>query len=152
MTRYGIKGNEVEEYKKSVHYAALVEKNDLSAPTCKSCHGAHGATPPGVSSVANVCGTCHVSQRERFDLSPHKDAFAAWSSPPARRATATTRSDTRRTPGSGSPTSRCAAPATRAGDTGAVAAAAISGALARSDGGRERRPRSRRAGQARRAC
>ncbi len=81
MARYGIKGNEIAEYKKSVHYAALVTKNDLSAPTCKSCHGSHGATPPGISSVSNVCGTCHVSQRERFDQSPHKDAFAALSQP-----------------------------------------------------------------------
>lgn len=77
MARYGIKATEVAEYKQSVHYAALVKKNDLSAPTCKSCHGSHGATPPGISSVSNVCGTCHVTQRERFDLSPHKDAFAA---------------------------------------------------------------------------
>ncbi len=81
MGKYGIKGTEVAEYKQSIHYAALVNKNDLSAPTCKSCHGSHGATPPGVSSVSNVCGTCHVSQRERFDLSPHKDAFAALSQP-----------------------------------------------------------------------
>jgi len=81
MSRYGIKGNEIAEYKSSVHYAALVTKNDLSAPTCKSCHGAHGATPPGTSSVSNVCGTCHFSQRERFDQSPHKDAFAALEQP-----------------------------------------------------------------------
>jgi DnaJ-class molecular chaperone len=81
MSRYGIKGDEVSEYKRSVHYAALVAKNDLSAPTCKSCHGAHGATPPGISSVSNVCGTCHLSQRERFDQSPHKDAFAALQQP-----------------------------------------------------------------------
>ena len=81
MSRYGIKGNEVTEYKRSVHYAALATKNDLSAPTCKSCHGAHGATPPGISSVSNVCGTCHLSQRERFDQSPHKDAFAALEQP-----------------------------------------------------------------------
>jgi hypothetical protein len=77
MAPYGIKGTEVAEYKQSVHYTALVKRNDLSAPTCKSCHGSHGATPPGISSVSNVCGTCHVTQRERFDLSPHKDAFAA---------------------------------------------------------------------------
>jgi hypothetical protein len=81
MARYGIKGTELADYKKSVHYAALVEKNDLAAPTCNKCHGSHGATPPGVSSVANVCGTCHVTQRERFDVSPHKDAFAALEQP-----------------------------------------------------------------------
>ncbi len=81
MARYSIKGDEVAEYERSVHYAALVDKNDLSAPTCKSCHGAHGATPPGISSVSNVCGTCHLTQREKFDLSPHKEAFAAIEQP-----------------------------------------------------------------------
>jgi hypothetical protein len=81
MAHYGIKGDEVSEYKKSVHYAALTTKNDLSAPTCKSCHGAHGATPPGIGSVANVCGTCHVTQSDKFDTSPHKDAFAALEQP-----------------------------------------------------------------------
>jgi predicted CXXCH cytochrome family protein len=81
MARYGIKGDELAEYKKSVHYAALTQRNDLSAPTCNDCHGSHGAAPPGISSVSNVCGTCHLTQRERFDLSPHKDAFAAIEQP-----------------------------------------------------------------------
>jgi hypothetical protein len=81
MGHYGISGKEVDDYKRSVHYTALVVKNDLSAPTCKSCHGAHGATPPGISSVANVCGTCHPTQAEHFDLSPHKAAFAALEQP-----------------------------------------------------------------------
>jgi hypothetical protein len=31
--------------------------------------------------VSNVCGTCHLSQRERFDQSPHKDAFATLEQP-----------------------------------------------------------------------
>lgn len=81
MSRYGIPGNELADYKRSVHFAALTEKNDLSAPTCNDCHGSHGATPPGVSSVSNVCGTCHLTQREKFDQSPHKDAFAALEQP-----------------------------------------------------------------------
>jgi predicted CXXCH cytochrome family protein len=81
MNRYGISGDEVDAYRRSVHYAALVKKNDLSSPTCKSCHGAHGATPPGVESVANVCGTCHVTQENLFDSSPHKAAFAAIEQP-----------------------------------------------------------------------
>lgn len=81
MASYGLPGNEVEDYKRSVHYHALTVKNDLSAPTCNDCHGSHGATPPGVSSVSNVCGTCHLTQREAFDQSPHKDAFAAMEQP-----------------------------------------------------------------------
>jgi hypothetical protein len=81
MQRYGISGREPADYRSSVHYAALTQKNDLSAPTCNDCHGSHGATPPGVSSISNVCGSCHFSQRERFDLSPHKEAFAALEQP-----------------------------------------------------------------------
>jgi len=81
MQRYGVSGNEPADYRRSVHYAALTRKNDLAAPTCNDCHGSHGATPPGVSSISNVCGSCHVTQRERFDASPHKDAFAAIEQP-----------------------------------------------------------------------
>jgi len=67
----------LDEYKKSVHYEALTKKGDLSAPTCNVCHGNHGAVPPGVESVANVCGTCHGVTAEMFTKSPHKAAFAA---------------------------------------------------------------------------
>ena len=54
------------DYQKSVHYAALTKGNDLSAPTCNDCHGNHGAAPPGVGSVANVCGTCHAVFAQKF--------------------------------------------------------------------------------------
>jgi predicted CXXCH cytochrome family protein len=66
----------LDEYKKSVHYKALTTKGDLAAPTCNVCHGNHGAVPPGVDSVANVCGTCHGVTAEMFSKSPHKAAFA----------------------------------------------------------------------------
>ncbi len=76
MTPYGIPTNQMELWSKSVHGLALIKNRDISAPTCNSCHGNHGATPPGVDSVANVCGQCHVSQWELFTQSPHKKAFA----------------------------------------------------------------------------
>ena len=63
------------KWKKSVHYQVRVEKGDLSAPTCNSCHGNHGAAPPEVGSVANVCGTCHAVFAEQFKLSPHWEPF-----------------------------------------------------------------------------
>jgi predicted CXXCH cytochrome family protein len=75
MAPYKIGTNQVGEYKQSVHYHALTEANDLSAPTCNSCHGSHGASPPGVESVSNVCGTCHSRNLELFRLSPHRQAF-----------------------------------------------------------------------------
>ena len=130
MNRYGIKGDEVEEYKKSVHYAALMQKNDLSAPTCKSCHGAHGATPPGVDSVANVCGTCHVSQLERFDSSPHKDAFVALQQPACEACHSNHAIGHPQDSWIGVADKQVCGACHSAGDAGAAAAAAISGALA----------------------
>jgi hypothetical protein len=75
MAPYNIPVDQAAQYKESVHYHALMVNNDLSAPTCASCHGAHGATPPGVDSIANVCGTCHPQNMELFRASPHAQAF-----------------------------------------------------------------------------
>jgi predicted CXXCH cytochrome family protein len=75
MRSFGIPTDQFEKYKSSVHAQALNEKQDLSAPTCNDCHGNHGATPPGIASVANVCGQCHARQAELFQTSPHKAAF-----------------------------------------------------------------------------
>jgi predicted CXXCH cytochrome family protein len=76
MKSYGIATDQFAGYAESVHYKALVEGGDLSAPTCTTCHGSHGATPPGLTAVANVCATCHVLQGKFFEQSPHKVAFA----------------------------------------------------------------------------
>jgi predicted CXXCH cytochrome family protein len=67
--------NQFAEYQKSVHYAALTKGGDLSAPTCNDCHGNHGAAPPGVGSIANVCGTCHAVFAQKFALSVHQAIF-----------------------------------------------------------------------------
>jgi cytochrome c553 len=77
MAGYGIPTDIVTKYKESVHYQALTKEGDLSAPTCNVCHGNHGATPPGVNSVANVCGNCHSVPADLFAKSPHEAAFAA---------------------------------------------------------------------------
>jgi predicted CXXCH cytochrome family protein len=63
------------DFQKSVHYATLTKGHDLAAPTCNDCHGNHGAAPPGVGSVANVCGTCHAIFAQKFGTSVHKDIF-----------------------------------------------------------------------------
>ena len=75
MRDYKIPTNQAAGYQKSVH-AQVLAQGDLSAPTCATCHGNHGAAPPGVSSVANVCGTCHVFFAQLFEKSPHQAAFA----------------------------------------------------------------------------
>jgi predicted CXXCH cytochrome family protein len=75
MAEYGIAHDQFDKYRSSVHAKALYEKHDLSAPTCNDCHGNHGAVPPGLTSVANVCGQCHARQAELFQKSPHKTPF-----------------------------------------------------------------------------
>ncbi|HLI63797.1 MAG TPA: cytochrome c3 family protein [Terriglobales bacterium] len=75
MKPYKIPTNQLALYNTSVHHADLVDKGDVSAPTCSTCHGSHGAAPPGVDSVVNVCSTCHVFQAQLFDSGPHKAAF-----------------------------------------------------------------------------
>lgn len=74
MKSYGIPTDQAKKYARSVH-AQMIAGGDLSAPTCSTCHGNHGATPPGVDSVANVCGTCHVIFEDLYNKSPHKPAF-----------------------------------------------------------------------------
>lgn len=59
----------------SVHAAALLERGDLSAPTCNDCHGNHGATPPGVESISFVCGQCHGREARLFRDSPKQAAY-----------------------------------------------------------------------------
>jgi predicted CXXCH cytochrome family protein len=64
-----------QNYEESVHYQAMAERHDLSAPTCNDCHGNHGAAPPGVDAIANVCGTCHTVFATKFALSTHAVIF-----------------------------------------------------------------------------
>lgn len=75
MKQYGIPTDQYDKYVQSAHGKALIEKNDLNAPVCNSCHGNHGAMPPGLTSISKVCGTCHVLNSDLFAGSPHKKAF-----------------------------------------------------------------------------
>jgi predicted CXXCH cytochrome family protein len=77
MSKYKLDTHQFEQYRGSVHWDALSKRGDLSAPSCASCHGNHGATPPQVSSVAAVCGTCHVLLEDLYKKSPHEPVFAA---------------------------------------------------------------------------
>ena len=67
--------DQFDQWRRSVHARALLEKGDLSAPTCNDCHGNHGALPPGVDSVANACGACHGKIAKLFAETSMKHAF-----------------------------------------------------------------------------
>ena len=67
--------DQLEQYTRSVHGRALLERHDLGAPACNDCHGNHAAMPPEVASVSQICRNCHVNNGKLFDGSPHKAAF-----------------------------------------------------------------------------
>jgi hypothetical protein len=77
MAPYKIATDQYANYLKSVHWEELSQRGDLSAPNCATCHGNHGARPPAVSSVAAVCGTCHVFEAQLFEKSPHQPVFSS---------------------------------------------------------------------------
>jgi len=68
--------DQFERWRQSVHAAALFDRGDLSAPTCNDCHGNHGAAPPGLDSIAFVCGQCHGREAELFRASAKPDLLA----------------------------------------------------------------------------
>lgn len=76
MAPYKIPTNQYELYVNSVHGIALLQKQDLRAPSCATCHGTHGAAPPGFDEVANVCGGCHTATQDYFLKSVHASNVA----------------------------------------------------------------------------
>jgi len=67
--------DQLEKYRNSVHGRALLERGDIGAAVCNDCHGNHAAMPPGVTSVGQICRTCHAGNGTLFDGSKHKEAF-----------------------------------------------------------------------------
>jgi nitrate/TMAO reductase-like tetraheme cytochrome c subunit len=67
--------DQVARWQRSVHANALLNKGDLTAPTCNDCHGNHGAAPPDVEDITYVCGHCHGRESELFRASPKHAAF-----------------------------------------------------------------------------
>ncbi len=61
--------DQLNDYQNSVHGKALLEHGDIGAPACNDCHGNHGAAPPDVVHVKDICGTCHVNNRNLFQKS-----------------------------------------------------------------------------------
>ena len=66
---------QLADYRTSVHGHALLERGDLGAPACNTCHGNHAASPPGVAQVSRSCSLCHSANASLFDGSKHKHAF-----------------------------------------------------------------------------
>ena len=75
MAPYGLATDQYDRYMESMHALVLTELGDTAAPACNDCHGNHGAAPPGVQSVANICGQCHGREAALFRASFKRDLF-----------------------------------------------------------------------------
>ncbi|NOX61621.1 MAG: ammonia-forming cytochrome c nitrite reductase subunit c552 [Chloroflexi bacterium] len=71
MASYNIPIDQFDIYKTSVHGRALLEDQDVRAPSCASCHGSHAAQPPDSEEVVNVCGKCHTATEAYYKESRH---------------------------------------------------------------------------------
>jgi predicted CXXCH cytochrome family protein len=73
--QYGMDSTIPDSFIASQHGIQLFEHNDPGAPACSSCHGSHGAQPPGVATLENVCGTCHIGTEKYYNQSRHAEVF-----------------------------------------------------------------------------
>jgi len=67
--------DQLARWQRSAHAHALIDREDLFAPTCNDCHGNHGATPPGLDSISFVCGQCHGREATLFRGSRKQQGF-----------------------------------------------------------------------------
>lgn len=81
MAPYDIPIDQYALYRESVHGVALLQNQDLRAPTCSTCHGTHGAAPPGFQQVANVCGQCHTVTEDYYLQGSHRSGMTGEAAP-----------------------------------------------------------------------
>jgi len=81
MGPYHIPTDQYDLYQMSVHGEALLQEQNLRAPTCSTCHGTHGAAPPGYQQVANVCGQCHAATQEYYMDGAHRTGMTGEAAP-----------------------------------------------------------------------
>lgn len=81
MAPYDIPIDQYALYQESVHGVALLQNQDLRAPTCSTCHGTHGAAPPGFQQVANVCGQCHAITEDYYLQGSHRSGMTGEAAP-----------------------------------------------------------------------
>lgn len=66
-----------DQYKTSVHGAALLDEGNLDVPTCIDCHGVHNIQDPTTESFRiaspQLCAECHTdpARMEKYDISTH---------------------------------------------------------------------------------
>ena len=75
MAGYDIPTDQLEQFSLSVHGVSLLDKQDIYSPACNDCHGNHGATPPDVTHISDICGYCHINNKNLFKDSTLRELF-----------------------------------------------------------------------------
>lgn len=77
MNTYGIRSDQLTQYKTSAHGQALFRRNDPNVAICTDCHGVHGvvsvkspSSPVYYFNVPQTCGRCHSNKKmmDRYHL------------------------------------------------------------------------------------
>jgi Cytochrome c3/Doubled CXXCH motif (Paired_CXXCH_1) len=74
MSKYGLRVDQYDKWKGSVHGEAFAAGNPR-APTCTGCHGPHAPVPPDSSAADTACARCHEDVKQLFEQSPHSKSF-----------------------------------------------------------------------------
>jgi cytochrome b subunit of formate dehydrogenase len=80
FARLGVVVQQIDSYMKSVHARPRRDDQSRTNATCYNCHDAHYVYPlgsPGRAAwrlnIPNVCGACHVNERNEYVKSVHGD-------------------------------------------------------------------------------
>jgi predicted CXXCH cytochrome family protein len=78
--RLGVVVEQIDRYMKSIHARPNKDDQSRTNATCYNCHDAHYVYPKGSPErtqwrldIPNVCGKCHVKEREVYGTSVHGD-------------------------------------------------------------------------------
>jgi hypothetical protein len=71
MEPFNLATDQLQEFKASVHWRAVRERGDRTAPVCHDCHGNHAAGVPAPAAVSQICGRCHTAELETFSRGKH---------------------------------------------------------------------------------
>jgi len=76
--KLGVVVKQIDRYMKSIHARPNIEDQSRTNATCYNCHDAHYVYPTGSVTraewrlnIPNICGKCHVKERDEYVTSVH---------------------------------------------------------------------------------
>ena len=66
----------LKQYSQGAHGKALLDRGNLKAPTCATCHGAHNTFRATVEQTPALCGRCHLAEKQEMGSGAHGAALS----------------------------------------------------------------------------